>query len=173
MPLTRDQKDKIVTELSKLLEKKKSAVITDFTGITAEKMAGLRRKLHEANCEYTVIKKTLLDIALEEADQPEIDSTQLEGQIAIAISPDDEVKPAKIIYDFAEENDLDMILNGIVEDEEKGKEQMVKLAQLPSKDQLQAQLVGSLKSPLAGLNNALSGNLRRLCMTLKAKAEKA
>lgn len=173
MPLTRDQKEKIVTDLSKLLRNKTSAVITDFTGTKAEQMAQLRRKLHEAGCDYSVVKKSLLDISLTEADQPEIDTESLEGQIAIATSPDDEVTPAKIIYEFAKDHNLEMILKGIVGEEEKRKEQMVQLAQLPSKDELQAQLVGSLKSPLVGLENILSANTRKLCMVLRAKAEQA
>lgn len=171
MPLTREQKEEIVSELKEKFENNKSIVITDYTGVTAEELRDLRRRFYEENCDYKVVKKTLLELALKEADTEKVDPAELEGQIAVGISAD-EVTAPKLIHEFAEENDYELIIDGILNQEKADKETMLKLAQLPGKEKLQADLVGSLNAPITNLRNVLAGNLNKLTAILRARKEK-
>lgn len=173
MALTKDQKEEILQNLVSAFKNQKSVIITDYTGINAEEMRKLREKLHNNNCRYKVVKKTLLSLALNKADQPEIEPEKLEGQIGVAISQEEAVSPAKIIYNFSQEQGNEMILTGIVEGKKTEKSKIIKLAQLPSRQELQTKLVGSINAPLSRLRNNLAGNINRLCMVLRAKTQQA
>ena len=91
----------------------------------------------------------------------------MSGQPALAFGYEDEILPAKIVYDFSRENGRVKILSGLVNGEYLGNEAIVSLAQLPSKQELLAKLIGGISSSLFGLNNVLSGNLRKLIYILK------
>lgn len=171
MPLTRKQKKEIVSELKEKFDQNKSVVITDYTGVTAEELRELRRQFYEKNCDYQVVKKTLLKLALEEADIEGLNPEELEGQIGIGIS-EDEVTAPKLVHKFGQEHNYELIIDGLLNQEKAGKETMEKLAQLPGKQQLQANLVGSLNAPIANLRNTLAGNLNKLTAILKARQEK-
>jgi large subunit ribosomal protein L10 len=92
--------------------------------------------------------------------------------IALAYSSIDEVEPAKIVYNFSKSNNAVSLVGGIVNCEYFEKNKAVALAQLPSRDELYAKVVGSLSAPLSGMVNVLSGNLRGLVSVLKQYSEK-
>ena len=91
----------------------------------------------------------------------------------MAVSADDEVAPARIIKNVSKDVKTINILSGVMGGTFAGREQMLILADLPSKDELRAKLVGTINAPVSGFVNVLAGNLRGLINVLNAVAQKA
>jgi large subunit ribosomal protein L10 len=127
----------------------------------------LRKKCRETEVDYLVVKKTLLKKTLSASglDGQLVDNFQ--GGIAAAFGTD-EVTPAKTLNDFSKDHPALVCLGGFLEKKYFNQEQVLALAKLPSKQELLAQMVGSIKAPIAGFVNVLSGNLRGLVRVLEA-----
>lgn len=167
---TKKQKKEIVADLSEKLKNSKAAVFSDFKGLLVKDMMALRKELRKEKIDFKVAKKTLIELALKNA---KIDASvkNMEGQLAVAISQEDEVAAAKIMAKVAKENENLKILGGILEMKFLGKEEIMALSKLPSKDELLAKLVGTLNAPVSGFVNVLAGNIRGLINVLKAVAD--
>jgi large subunit ribosomal protein L10 len=100
----KDKKQGVVNELHDKLENAKAFYLTDFTGLTVKKVTELRRRLRSAGIEYVVVKNTLAERALEGLDLPEV-AEFFKGPTAVAIGQADPVAAAKVLVDFAKEND--------------------------------------------------------------------
>lgn len=167
MPLTKDQKKEIVKHLQSEFEDMKGMVLVDYKGVQDTDIKTLRNNAKEANVTYKVCKKTLLQKAFDELGI-DINTKSLEGQIAYAISSEDEVAPAKIMAEFAKDHEELTILTGTLEKNVLTKEEIEDLAKLPSQDQLRGQLVGTLQAPISGFVNVLAGNIKNLITVLSA-----
>ncbi|MCX6763447.1 MAG: 50S ribosomal protein L10 [Candidatus Moranbacteria bacterium] len=167
---SKDQKKKIVEKLAADLKNSKAVVFSDFRGLSVKDMTSLRRELRQEGIDLAVIKKTLINIALKDAGI-EVDVKKLEGQIAIAVSQNDEVLAAKIIAKAAKANENLKIVGGLLGKKALAIEEVNALAKLPTKEELLAKLAGTLKAPISGLANVLAGNLRGLVQALKAISE--
>lgn len=165
--ITKDQKKEIVKDLVDKFNKQKAIVFFDYTGLKVNQFQELRSKLREEGIDCQVIKKTLIDLALNEAKLkiPE-KIKEIPGQIAIVLGYEDEVIPAKILNDFAKDNKEVKIIAGLIEGSYMENEAIISLAQLPSKQELLAKIVGSISAPVYGLHNVLQGNLRKLVFVL-------
>lgn len=168
--LTRKQKEKIVKNLAEEIKVAKSVVFSDFKGLPVKDMAVLRRQLREKEVKMQVLKKTLLTIAFKEAGI-KINAKELEGQIAVAVSPKDEIEAAKIIARTAKTNKNLKMVGGFLGKNVLSAEEIKALAKLPSKEELLARLVGALNAPVSGFVNVLAGNMRGLVQVLKAISE--
>ena len=167
---TKQQKIALVKNLAEKLKNSKATVFSDFKGLTVKDMTALRAELREKSVDMQVIKKTLLTIAMKDAGV-ELDATKFEGQIAVAVSREDEVEAAKIIAKMAKVNENLKIVGGLLGKNILSKEEVVALSKLPSKDELLAKLVGTLNAPVSGFVNVLAGNLRGLVQVLGAIKE--
>ncbi len=163
---TRQQKETIIKEISDRLAKTKTAAFADYTGIDVAKMTDLRRRLRDQDGELKVAKKTLVDLAFKKAGFEGINTKKMSGQLAVIFSYRDEVAPIKILADFAKKESQLKILGGILENKFIEAASVLNLAKLPSKQELLANLVGSLSAPLSGIVNVLQGNLRGLLQVL-------
>lgn len=171
MAKTKKQKQEIVKELSAKMKEAKSSIIFKHEGMPVEATTALREKCREQNVEILATKKTLLRLALEKQDIKDVDVKTFDGGIAVAISKDDEVVAAKILKDFAKTNDMLEFRAGVLEGKMISLETVKKLADLPSKQELLAKVVGSMKAPISGFVNVLQGNLRGLINVLNAIKE--
>jgi large subunit ribosomal protein L10 len=169
--LTKDQKKKIVKDLSEKIKDSKVLIFSDFTGTTVAKMKALRDELRTSGSSYKITKKKLIQRALKEAGI-EVDVYGLEGQIGIAVGQNDEVAAAKVLSKFAKTNKNFKILRGVLEKKEISDKEVLYLAALPSREELLAKLVGSINAPVSGFVNVLAGNLRNFVGVLKAISEK-
>ena len=165
-------KKQIVTELEALLKETKTGVLVDYRGLSVEEDTKLRRKLREAGVKYSVIKNRLIKFALENAKLTELEPI-LKGPTALATSADDVVAPAKVLHDFAKENELLEIKGGFMEGKVVDIATIKQLATLPSKEVLLGKLLGSLQSPMYGLANVLNGNISGLARALNQAVAKA
>ena len=159
MALTKAQKQKILDELKEKIAKQKAMVIVDFTGLKVKDLSNLRKKIKSAGDDIRVAKKTLLGIALKDA-QLKIETKKIPGELAVAFGYSDEISPAKITYQFSQENPNLKILGGFLENKWREAEEIIELAQLPTREELLTRLVGSISAPISNFVNVLEGNLR-------------
>jgi large subunit ribosomal protein L10 len=170
MAQTKAQKQKILEDLKDKMERQKAIIFFDFTGLKVKDFSNLRRKIKAAGDELKVVKKTLIDLAFKKA-KLEIEPKKMAGEIALVFGFKDALSLAKEIYQFGKTNEHLKILGGFFENEFRPAEEIITLAQLPSRDELLARLVGSIASPMSGFVNVLQGNIKGLIRVLaKAKA---
>ena len=163
--MKRTDKEQLVTELRDKLKGAKALYYTDFTGLNVKRMTELRRRLRRAGVEYVVIKNTL---ALRAVNESGLAGTRLKGPTGLVITKDP-VSGAKVLSDFARENDQKPgIKGGLLDGKQIGVDQVKQLASLPSREQMLAQLAGGLQSPLAGFVGALNGLLYMFAGALDA-----
>ena len=154
--MKRPEKEKLVAELKEKLTGAKALYYTDFTGLNVTRMTDLRRRLRKANVEYVVIKNTL---ALRAVNESGLVSTKLKGQTGLVIAKD-AVAAAKVLSDFAKENDArPAVKGGLLEGKQLDTEQVKKLASMPSREQMLADLGAGLQAPMAAFVGALNGLL--------------
>ena len=154
--MKRPEKEKLVAELKAKLSGAKALYYTDFTGLNVKRMTDLRRRLRKANVEYVVIKNTL---ALRAVNESGLVATKLKGQTGLVIAKD-AVAAAKVLADFAKENDQrPAVKGGLLEGKTLDVAQVKKLASMPSREQMLADLGAGLQSPMAAFVGALNGLL--------------
>jgi len=168
--LSKDQKKQIVEDLTGKLTQQKAVVFFDYTSLKVNEFQELRAELLENKIECQVVKKSLINLALEKAGHKDIKAREMPGQIALIFGSEDEVLPAKILYTFSRQNQKVKILAGLIEKDYLDETAMLVLAKLPSKQELLAKLVSSIKAPMYGFHNALRGNLQKLLFILKTKS---
>ena len=152
--MKRPEKEKLVAELKEKLNGAKALYYTDFTGLNVKRMTDLRRRLRKANVEYVVIKNTL---ALRAVNESGLVAQKLKGQTGLVIAKD-AVAAAKVLADFAKENDQrPAVKGGLLEGKSLDVEQVKQLASMPSREQMLAQLGAGLQSPMAAFVGALNG----------------
>jgi large subunit ribosomal protein L10 len=152
--MKRSEKEQLVTELRGKLEGAKALYYTDFTGLSVKRMTELRRRLRKAGVEYVVIKNTL---ALRAVTQSGLTAQRLRGPTGVVIGKDP-VAAAKVLTDFAKEFDAKPeVKRGLLDGKQIDVAQVKKLATLPSREQMLADLGAGLMSPMAGFVGALSG----------------
>lgn len=169
--MVRPAKTEKVDELKELLEGAKSIILNDFTGLDVADISELRRQCRENNIIYTVVKNTLAKRSFRALGIEEIEPL-LEGPTAIALSREDEVTPAKVLDTFANDYELPRFKGAYVAGRLLDEEATKRLASLPSKEVLLAQVVGTLQGPMRGLINCLGASLRDLLYVLKAISDK-
>ena len=174
MPKSKQQKEEILNQLTDRLNKMKSAVFVDYSGLNVKSVEQLRKSLREEDVSYQVAKKTLIKLALEKAGLKEIEIMPLVGQIAVATSEQDEVMPARLLKKLQKDNEALAILGGILENKFVAAAKVLELASLPTRDELIARVIGSIRAPLSGLVNVLQGGMRNFVNVLSAiKDQKA
>jgi large subunit ribosomal protein L10 len=157
-----------VQNLVEKLKQAKAVVLADYHGLNVAQMAELRQKVKQTGGEFEVVKNTLLDRAAKES-QIEIESEALQGPTAVLWAYEDQIGSLKSLVDFIKINELPKIKFGLLDQIITPIEKIKELANLPSKEVLQAKLVSTLQSPLFRLNNDLSINLKKLLLVLKTK----
>lgn len=168
MPKSKQQKEEVVNTLSDRFSNMKSAVFVDYSGLNVKSVEQLRSSLREEEVSYQVAKKTLIKLALEKAGLKDIDVMSLSGQIAVATSEQDEVMPARLLKKFQKDNEALAILGGILEKKYAERARILELADLPTRDELIARVIGSIRAPLSGLVNVLQGGMRNFVNVLSA-----
>jgi large subunit ribosomal protein L10 len=169
--MIRKQKEAVINELAGNLSKCVVAVATDYRGLTAKEMVQLRKQLHQQGVEYKVVKNTLMRFAAEKAGMKGLDEF-LTGPMAIALSYDDAVKPAKILVEHIKAaNSVLKVKGGVLGAKVLTPADVISLAATPSKEVLISQLLGRLKSPVYSLHFVLSSPLRGLVGVLQARAK--
>jgi large subunit ribosomal protein L10 len=161
------QKEQTIERLRERLDGAKCLYVTDFTGLDVASMTELRARLTDARVEYLVVKNTLARRALSGGPFAEL-AEHMTGPNAFAVSRDDVVTAAKILTDFAKERERPQIKAGVIEGQVISLEEIRRIASLPPREQLLAQVVGHARAPIAGLVFVLHGLLAKFVRTVEA-----
>jgi len=167
MPKSKQQKTEMLASVQDKINKSNSAVFCVFNKLTVNDDRKLRGDLKKNGVDYEVAKKTLLQKSLAESQIPGVEIDSARGNVGVAASQD-EVAPAKFIYNFSKDKEDFKIIGGILNKQWVSAAMIIELAKLPSKTELIAKVVGTIKAPLSGFANVLSGNLRGLANVLNA-----
>ncbi len=173
---SRQKKQEIVAKLSEKIARAKALVFTNYQGLTHKQLEELKKVLRDLNAELIVTKNTLLKIALNSTsnrlptaiDVNKSAESMLSNPTAALFVYDDVIAPLKQIAKTLKLLGLPTIKFGIIDNQALTGDQLLKMASLPQKEVLLAQVIGGLKSPIFGLHRALSWNLNKLVMTLKS-----
>ena len=172
MALTKAKKNEVVADIAGLLSSSKMTVVAAYPGTTVKAMQALRKQARSNGTAVRVVKNRLVIKALQQNDAlKNADTSSLNGQLMYAFNDQDEVAPAQVIAEFAKTNpNLEFV--GAISAEGKflSSDEVKALAALPGKNQLIAEVVAMLNSPLNDVVNALSGNLHALLDGIEAKA---
>lgn len=172
MAISKDKKTTLVADLTELLTDAKMTVFAQYQGLTVADMQELRKAAREAGVKIKVVKNRLVKVAMSEiAVYKDTDTTGLTGQLLYAVSSDDEVAPAKVLANFAKTHGALNITGGFNDAGANLTDSEVKaLAALPSKNELIAQVVAQLLSPVTDSISGLAGGLPGILSGLEAKA---
>ena len=173
--MKKDKKKQIAENLKERFSKSKVVIVTDYKGLDVMAKNALRRKLREAEIDYQVAKNTLLIRAAEDTDVAVI-KDYFVGPSAIAISYDDPVAPAKVLTEFAKENQKLEIKAGVMGDTLLDLNAIKSLASLPSRDVLLGQVLSAMNGvPTAFVRvlNGVTGNFLNVLNAIKDQKEAA
>lgn len=163
-------KKQVVESLTEKLKNAKSVVLADYRGLTVAQDTEFRSALRKANVEYLVVKNTLLSFAAKENGLDDL-VPHLSGPTSMAISYDDLVAPAKVLVEYSKKFEKLELKTGVVEGSIIDLSQVTALAELPPKEVLIAQMLGSMNAPITGFVTVLNGTIRSLAIALNAIAE--
>jgi large subunit ribosomal protein L10 len=163
--MKRNEKEQLVTELTDKIKGAQALYYTDFTGLNVKRMTDLRRRLRKAGVEYVVIKNTL---ALRAVNESGLVGERLKGPTGIVVAKD-ALAGAKVLSDFAKENDQKpSVKGGMFDGRTIDAEQVKRLANMPSREQLLSELGAGLMAPLASFAGALNGMMYQMVGALEA-----
>lgn len=166
-----DRKVQAVRDITEWLDGATIVISTSYTGLPVADLTSLRRTLREKEIRYKVVKNTLAYIAAENAGRPELKEI-IQGPSAIAFGYGEPTDPAKALSEFIRETRSPLKIHGAVLD---GRVldggQVEQLASLPSKDELVAQMLSRMQSPIAGLVNVLNGPISGLARVLQGRID--
>jgi large subunit ribosomal protein L10 len=170
--MKREEKAKVISEISEKISKAKGIVLADFTRMTVAEVNELRKELKSAGVDYKVVRNTLLRIAMENVGGYDGLLKYLEGPTAVAFGYDDPITPVRLIKKvrgkFEKPSVKAIFIEGYVYDGSK----LDELANLPSKSDIMAGIIGSIAAPASGIVWALNSVLSELVLVIDAIAKK-
>ncbi len=162
-----EAKKQIVLEIKEKMEQSKGIIFYDYRGLSVEEVTDLRNKFRAQGVEYHVIKNSMLKRAADLMEIKGLDET-LSGPTAVAFGISDPVAPAKVLVEFVKKAKKTEIKAGVLGTKVIDVKGIEALAELPSREQLIAQLAGTLQAPISGIARSLSGIICKLGYALNA-----
>jgi large subunit ribosomal protein L10 len=172
MALTKEKKSEVVSEVSELLKDSKMTVVAKYQGTSVKSMQELRKQARDNGTKVLVVKNRLLKKALAGDERfKDVDTSAITGQLMYAFNSSDEVAPAQVLANFARaEPQIEFVAALSKEGRLLGADEVKTLASLPSREQLIAETVAMLLSPVGDVVSALSGDLHGLLDGVASKA---
>jgi large subunit ribosomal protein L10 len=165
--MSKAERQQTVEELTAQLRQSPNLYVTDFSGLNVLRMTEFRRRLRAAGVQYVVVKNTLAQRALAANSVTGLDD-HLSGPTGLVLAGKDPVTAAKVLSDFAREFEKPTIKGGLVDGRTVTPDQVKRLAQLPSREQLLGQLAGTMQAPLAQFAGVMNGMLYQMVGALEA-----
>ena len=167
MNKNRQMKEAKVAEIKEKLEKSQSVILASYQGLTVEEITKLRRETQKLGGDYMVTKNTLAKIAVKGTEYEPL-TEKLSGPIALAFGFEDPVSPAKAVAKFIKETKKATIVGAVLDGKLLTEAETKALAELPSKEELYAKLLGSINSPASGIANSINAVLSQLTRAMAA-----
>jgi large subunit ribosomal protein L10 len=167
----RPEKNLIIDEIKSRVDRVPYVLLTDYTGMQVPQFNELRNRLTVAKAEYRVVKNTLLRRALQGSNLPDLE-TYLHGQSAVIMGETDVSAAAKVLKSFTAEFQKPKLKIGILDKAVINVDEILALADLPSKEVLQAKLLGLLMAPASTLVRLINTPASQVAQVLKAYSDK-
>ncbi|GAB4163877.1 MAG: 50S ribosomal protein L10 [Candidatus Dojkabacteria bacterium] len=171
MSKTRSQKEMLLESYKQMLTEYNGFIAVDTKSIDNVSVTQLKKQLKALGSKMAVVKNTLFKIALEETGKP-VASKDFDGQVAIITYSDDPTAVAKLLKEIQKKSEKLGARYGLIEGDFLSGEKVMQLAEIPSREQLLAKLLGSLNAPLSGFMNVVTGNARGFVQVVKQLSEK-
>lgn len=173
MALTKAKKTEVVNQVSEILANSKLTVMAKYQGTSVKDIQELRQMAKDSSTGVKVFKNRLVIQAVKSNPAfKDIDTEIFKDMLLYAFSSEDEVLPAQTLAKFAKTNPNLQFVGALSSDGTLMSSDDVKqLASLPSKENLRAMLVGTIKAPLSGFSSVISANLRGLVNVLDARSK--
>jgi large subunit ribosomal protein L10 len=169
--MLREKKVQIVSNLADNLSRSTIIIATNYQGLLAKQMAELRNALAKAGIEYHVVKNSLVFRAADHVGKPQLRDI-IEGPVALAFGYDDIVNTAKALNQYIKSSALPLeIRGGLLGDRILLSEEVVSLANLPTREVLISKLIGQLQAPVGTLHNILNLPLQGLLNVLQNRTQ--
>ena len=165
--MNKQNKQDLVAEFAEKLKVAKAAFLADYRGLSVDQANDLRNKLREVGVEYRVVKNTLLRLAAKDSTSACFDE-YLNGPTAIALVNEDPVAPAKALVEFAKKNNIFELKAGMLDGKLLAVADIQALAELPSRDELLAKMLGSMSAPATNFVGVLAAVPRTFVQVLAA-----
>ncbi len=149
------------------IEKAQVAVITEYQGLSVEEITKLRREIQKAGGDYMVTKNTLAKIAVKGTEYEAL-AEKMTGPIALAFGFEDPVTPAKAVAKFIKETKKASIVGAVLDGKLLTEAETKALAELPTKEELFAKMLGSINSPASGIANSINAVMSQLTRAMAA-----
>lgn len=159
-----------IESIKEQLKKAQVAIVTEYRGFSVEEITKLRRELQKEDGEYMVTKNTLAKIAVK-GTEFEVLSDVLKGPIALAFGFKDQVSPAKIMANFIKAAKKGEIIAAALDGKLFSAAEAKALANLPSREELYAKMLGCINSPASGIANSTNAVLTQLVRAMDAVRE--
>lgn len=170
--MKREEKSKIVEEISEKIARSKGLVLADFTRMTVAEVNELRRELKSAGVDYKVVKNTLLKIAMQNVGGYDGLFKYLEGPTAVAFGYDDPITPVRLIKKVKGKIEKPSVKAIFIEGQVYDGSKLDEIANLPSKSDIIAGIIGSVIAPASGIVWTLNAVLSELVLVIDAIAKK-
>ena len=164
---TKALKTEKIDAIKSKIEKAQVAVITEYQGLTVEDITKLRREIQKTGGDYMVTKNTLAKIAVKGTEYEAL-AEKMTGPIALAFGFEDPVSPAKAVVKFIKESKKGAIVGAVLEGKLMTEAETRALAELPSKEELYAKMLGSINSPASGIVGSINAVMAQLTRAMAA-----
>lgn len=168
--MNRTEKEQIVQELNARLKETQATFLADYRGINVDQVTAMRRELTQAGVEYRVVKNKLLKLAAQDTPAADLQGF-CAGPTAIALSGSDPVAPAKILSKYAKAVEAFELKAGILDGKLLSVADIIALADLPSREEMLAKMLGSLNAPVSNFVGTMAAIPRSLVQVLNAIGE--
>jgi len=169
--MIKSEKEALIKELNEKFSRAQTAIVAEFSKLNVETVTKLRKKFREGKVDYKVLKNTLAKRAAK-GTPVEVIAEDFVGPVAIAISYDDVVAPAKILTDFVKDLESIKVRSASVQGKRVNAEGVKALAKLPGLPELRAQLLGMLSQPAGKLVRTIAAPGAQLARVLQANVDK-
>lgn len=170
--MNRQQKEVLVELLHSDFAKSNAAFLVGFQGMSVAQMQTLRSKLRDKGGRFKVAKVRLVKRAIEGVKEAGLLIPFLKDQLGVVFASDEPTAIAKVLYDFSKANEQLTLVSGCFESSLLDKEAIARIALLPSREVLLAQVCGAIKAPASNVVAVLNMHLLRLVLVLKQVGEK-
>nr|WP_153864839.1 MULTISPECIES: 50S ribosomal protein L10 [Myxococcaceae] len=167
----KSEKEELIKELNEKFAKTRTGIVAEFSKLNVETVTKLRKKLREGKVEYKVLKNSLAKRAAK-GTPVEVISGDFTGPVAMVLSYDDVVAPAKILSEFIKDMETIKVRSAVVEGRKVNAEGVKALAKMPGLPELRAQILGMLTQPAGKLVRTIAAPGSQLARVIQAYADK-
>jgi len=153
--MNREQKSLVIQDLKENFSDCQASFLVGYRGLTVNQLQTLRRSLRQSNGSLHVAKARLMKRAVDGVEGFDQMASYFKDQVGLVFAQKEPAAVAKVLYEFSKGNGALQLVAGYFDNQMLGSAQIIRIASLPSRDVLLAQIAGMLKSPIAGMVNVL------------------